>query len=202
MPRYTPLYGLPALDPSDKLRTLADTDWANAQTIESILANQGQPPLGSDLQSLITRLNAAETKVKGTAQLVTSRASNVAVAGAGFRTISPGAALVDSAKGYNAQTGQYTVPTGLGGVWQITAALRFQDSQLSSGTNVAVGVDTAVQDGPNVYWYTAGGNRNSFVYTRAALFKDGDKVSLFAYVDTGGSPTNTQVAYSLTRPAQ
>jgi hypothetical protein len=57
MPRTTPLYGLPALSPSDRVRDLADIDWANAQKIEQILANEGQLPLGADLVSLIRRVN-------------------------------------------------------------------------------------------------------------------------------------------------
>lgn len=61
MPRYTPLYGLPALAPTDRGRDIADIDWANAQRIEAILANEGQLPLDADLVSLVTRLNKLDT---------------------------------------------------------------------------------------------------------------------------------------------
>lgn len=57
MPRNTPLYGLPALAPSDRGRDIADIDWANALRIEAILANNGQLPLSADLVGLVKRLN-------------------------------------------------------------------------------------------------------------------------------------------------
>ncbi|MET3449803.1 hypothetical protein [Curtobacterium sp. 1544] len=68
MTRYTPLYGLPALEPSTPVRNIADVDWQNAQRIEQILANEGRPPLASELVDLIKRLNALETAPKGRAQ--------------------------------------------------------------------------------------------------------------------------------------
>jgi len=68
MPRTTPLYQLPALAPTDKARDIAEIDWANAQRIEQILANEGRPPLASELVDLIKRLNALETAPKGRAQ--------------------------------------------------------------------------------------------------------------------------------------
>ncbi|GAA3342984.1 hypothetical protein GCM10017714_33690 [Curtobacterium pusillum] len=56
--RTTPLYGIPAFESADRARDIADIDWDRAKLLEAILANQGQPPLGSDLQSLITAVNA------------------------------------------------------------------------------------------------------------------------------------------------
>lgn len=53
--RTTPLYGIPAFESSDRGRDLADIDWQRAKLLDAILANQGQPPLGSDLQTLLGR---------------------------------------------------------------------------------------------------------------------------------------------------
>ncbi|PYY34093.1 hypothetical protein DEJ16_12620 [Curtobacterium sp. MCJR17_055] len=56
MPRYTPLYGLPALAPTERARDIADVDWDNALLVEAILAKRGAVPLGADLQGLLKRL--------------------------------------------------------------------------------------------------------------------------------------------------
>lgn len=80
MPRTTPLYGLPALSPDDRARDIADIDWQNAQRIEQILANEGRPPLASELVDLIKRLSALENAPKGRAQQggIVSTTGNVA----------------------------------------------------------------------------------------------------------------------------
>ncbi|PZE84153.1 hypothetical protein [Curtobacterium sp. MCBD17_032] len=66
MPRRTPLYGLPALSPTDRARDIADVDWANALELEAILAQQGQMPLSTELVDLVTRMNQIEARASGT----------------------------------------------------------------------------------------------------------------------------------------
>ncbi|MBF4613277.1 hypothetical protein [Curtobacterium sp. VKM Ac-1376] len=57
MSRYTPTYALPAFASTDRVRDLADIDYQNALKLEAILQNQGQPPLDSDLATLMARTN-------------------------------------------------------------------------------------------------------------------------------------------------
>lgn len=126
MVRYTPLYQLPALSPTDRARQIADIDWANAQAIEAILANQGQPPLNSDLVSLVTRLNAIETATKPYSLLV-APAADLAV---------PGTTLIGQSMDYKSgtnipatawskATGAVTMPAGSDGEYIAVVALRF-----------------------------------------------------------------------------
>jgi hypothetical protein len=66
--RYTPLYRLPALEGGDTAKTIYDQSWAAMLAVEAALANEGQLPLGGDLQALIKRMNAVDAKNTGWVQ--------------------------------------------------------------------------------------------------------------------------------------
>lgn len=63
MPGNSPIYGLPYLVGSDGGKRIKEVSEALALKLEAVLAQNGNPPLDSDLVSLLQRLGAVEDKV-------------------------------------------------------------------------------------------------------------------------------------------
>lgn len=61
--KYTPTYQIPYLEGSDKLSALSAASQEQALGVEAALLSQSVPPAGSDLISLITRMNALEAAI-------------------------------------------------------------------------------------------------------------------------------------------
>lgn len=56
----TPVYAIPYLTPASRASEIAAISRAQAEAVEAALRNTGATPLGSDLASLIARINALE----------------------------------------------------------------------------------------------------------------------------------------------
>ncbi|PCE13984.1 hypothetical protein AUC47_04875 [Microbacterium sp. SZ1] len=63
MPNNTPIYGLPYLVGSDRGRNIQQVSEQLALTLDATLAATGNPPLDSDLVSLLQRLGELENQV-------------------------------------------------------------------------------------------------------------------------------------------
>jgi len=172
MPRYTPLYRLPALDVTDRARSIADIDWQNAQVIEAILRNQGQPPLGSDLVSLITRLNTLEASSKPFTATMRPP-TDVAIGG----TTNIGLAM-NYASGTNIpssawdkSTGALTIPAGGGGMYLLSHGIRCT----SGPTQVQAFFGVNGTDAPNRILFNDG--ITNVISTGPVELKAGDTVA-------------------------
>jgi hypothetical protein len=58
--KYTPVYKLPFIEATDQGRAYPTQSKTIAETLEAILLQTGNPPVDSDLASLVARLNAVE----------------------------------------------------------------------------------------------------------------------------------------------
>ena len=164
---------------------------------------------GSGLK--FTQLNSSSTPVTGAATLGVDATGNVVVKPSGiFMSVSGGLGQVIGASfntiimntvvsavgvassNYNTTTGIYTVPVT--GTYQITANLRFADSQVAN-TQFGLGVNIANDDGAWMSWSninqtTSGSNRTSFPYIRVVNLTAGAQLRMYSLVDTGSMPIN------------
>ena len=63
MPKNSPIYGLPYLVGSDGGRNIKEVSEALALKLDAVLAQTGNPPLDSDLVSLLQRLAGGESEI-------------------------------------------------------------------------------------------------------------------------------------------
>jgi hypothetical protein len=105
--RYTPTYALPAFAPTDRVRDLADIDYQKSLKLEAILANQGQPPLDSDLVDIMARTNL----LPWTYPVLQNGWTNASGQRVRYTKFGPLAMLQGRASGGNATT-MFTLPPG------------------------------------------------------------------------------------------
>ena len=99
-----------------------------------------------------------------------------------FKTIALSRVLVDTASGWNASTNSYTVPAT--GTYLIISNIRLTDFA-PQGISYGQGVDTSNMDSYSFLWVSTGaGPRNGFLNSRIMQLTAGQKLSLFAYVES------------------
>ena len=142
MPGNSPIYGLPYLVGSDGGKRITEVSEALALKLDAVLAQNGNPPLDSDLTSLLQRLGTLEDVVSG----LTGPAP--------FGTASLAGA-------FNAETGPKTLPL------TVNRGMRGGFTLASSGLRIPKGGRyRAVAAG--YIWATAGSYRSVQIYKGGA----------------------------------
>lgn len=94
--------------------------------------------------------------------------------------------VTTGAANWDAATSQYVVPST--GRYLIVAKLRIMDGQVpAGGLNIGVGAHTTNADGAHVVWSKVpadGGQRHTLDYQRQVPLTAGNRLRLFAYVDS------------------
>ena len=153
--RTTPVLGLPALDSTDKARDIPEQSWTLAQQLEAILLQNGQPPVSSDLVSLVQRIVALEAKPAGQVFHDESAFRDKAIP-AGAQMINKrgfGTAKRDAAGRYQL-TFKTPFPNGIAGI----VALSLE----GIGSQPVVNSGLLDVRGANLIWVNAGAGTNTF----------------------------------------
>jgi hypothetical protein len=114
--------------------------------------------------------------------------TNQTVANSGFNTLTLDTVSSDSHSGWSTSINTYTVPTGHGGLWFLSAKMRILDG-ITSNISYGMGIDTSNGDTPAFAWTNTNSHRQGHINTRLAPFAVGDKIRLFTYIDAGSSVT-------------
>lgn len=160
-----------------------------ASTAAVARGNLGAASAGanSDITSLSGLTTALAIALGGTGRTIPFPAFSASLAGgtggfgSSFTTIIPTTIAIDTASGYNATTGIYTLPET--GLYYITAKIRVADGS-PSGVSYGLGVGTANTDGPTFFWTTTIGSRQGAANSRFYSGTAGDQLRLFAYGDS------------------
>ena len=183
MTRKTPLYGLPALDGTDKPKEYPQQSWDFALLMEAILSNQGQTPLASELVDLVKRLNKLEAGGNGAKFLALGKTAKTVNSvtvmdnydapkqNTGFRSWSGSLLTIDKA-------GDYMVVHSAGSATGLNGGQSFITINGDAAAN-----RFAFQDGPSnmtslyVAPFAAGDTIRPWCYTNASGTVDANRTS-------------------------
>jgi len=179
----TPLYGLPYIDPTDRPREIAAQEKAAMLLVEQILANQGRPPLASELVDLVKRIVKLEAGGAGAKFLALGRVAKAVnsitildnydtpAQNTGFRSWSGSLLTIATA-------GDYMITHSAGSAGGLNGGQSFITINGDAAAN-----RFAFQDGPSnmtslyVGPFKAGDTIRPWVYTNAAGTVDANRTS-------------------------